>query len=87
MITGFSRVDGRSVGIVANQPAVMGGVPTPTAPKGHPLHPAVRRPPNIPLVFLVDTPGVLPGLAEEQRAPSGAPDASDTPPWKPRYPR
>lgn len=67
MITGFSRVDGRSVGIVANQPAVMGGVLDTDSSEKATRFIRLCDAYNIPLVFLVDTPGVLPGLAEEQK--------------------
>ena len=67
IITGFSRVDGRSVGVVANQPAVMGGVLDTDSSEKATRFIRLCDAYSIPLVFLVDTPGVLPGLAEEQK--------------------
>ncbi|MGK2877460.1 MAG: acyl-CoA carboxylase subunit beta [Solirubrobacterales bacterium] len=62
---GFARVNGHSVGFVANQPRWLGGVLD-----SHSSEKAARfvRTCNsfgIPLVVLVDTPGFLPGEAQE----------------------
>ena len=66
MLTGFARVDGRAVGIVANQPRHLGGVlDAQAATKGARF---VRTCDlfGIPLVVLVDTPGFLPGSKQEK---------------------
>jgi len=66
MLTGFARVDGRAVGIVANQPRYLGGVlDAQAATKGARF---VRTCDlfGIPLVVLVDTPGFLPGTSQEK---------------------
>jgi acetyl-CoA carboxylase carboxyltransferase component len=66
VVCGFARMDGRAVGVVANQPRHLGGVLcAESAPK------AARfvRTCNafgLPLVVLVDTPGFLPGTRQEQ---------------------
>jgi acetyl-CoA carboxylase carboxyltransferase component len=66
VVCGFARMDGRAVGVVANQPKHLGGVLcADSAPK------AARfvRTCNafgLPLVVLVDTPGFLPGTRQEQ---------------------
>jgi len=65
LIVGFSRCNGRSVGIVANQPAVLAGVlDIDSAMKGARF---VRFCDcfNIPIVTFVDVPGFLPGTAQE----------------------
>jgi acetyl-CoA carboxylase carboxyltransferase component len=65
LIIGFARMDGQSVGIVANQPEVLAGViDIDAADKGARF---VRFCDafHIPLVTLVDTPGYLPGLDQE----------------------
>nr|WP_221247042.1 acyl-CoA carboxylase subunit beta [Gordonia humi] len=67
IITGFARVDGRSVGVVANQPSVMAGTLDTDASEKATRFVRICNAYNIPLVFLVDTPGILPGLAEEQK--------------------
>ena len=65
IITGFAHLGGRSVGIVANQPAVLAGVlDINSAVKGARF---VRFCDafNIPLVVFEDVPGFLPGVAQE----------------------
>jgi len=65
MIVGFAHVGGHSVGIVANQPAVLAGVlDIDSSVKGARF---VRFCDtfNIPLVVLEDVPGFLPGVTQE----------------------
>lgn len=67
LITGFARMGGRSVGVVANQPKHLAGVlDCDSSVKGARF---VRFCDsfNIPLVTLVDVPGFLPGTAQEHR--------------------
>jgi acetyl-CoA carboxylase carboxyltransferase component len=66
MLTALARIDGRTVGIVANQPRYLGGVlDAQAATKGARF---VRTCDlyGIPLVVLVDTPGFLPGTSQER---------------------
>jgi len=65
LVVGFARLGGRTVGIVANQPAVLAGVlDIDSSDKGARF---VRFCDcfNIPLVTFVDVPGFLPGTAQE----------------------
>lgn len=65
LIVGFAKFNGRSVGIVANQPAVLAGVlDINSAMKGARF---VRFCDcfNIPIATFVDVPGFLPGTAQE----------------------
>jgi propionyl-CoA carboxylase beta chain len=65
IVIGFARLDGRSVGIVANQPAHLAGVlDIASSEKGARF---VRFCDcfNIPLVVLEDVPGFLPGVNQE----------------------
>ncbi|MBV8461222.1 MAG: methylmalonyl-CoA carboxyltransferase, partial [Candidatus Eremiobacteraeota bacterium] len=65
LLVGFARLDGRPVGVVANQPKVLAGVlDIDSSIKGARF---VRFCDafNIPLVVFVDVPGFLPGLAQE----------------------
>ncbi|MCK4251736.1 acyl-CoA carboxylase subunit beta [candidate division WOR-3 bacterium] len=65
LIVGFAKFNGKSVGIVANQPAVLAGVlDINSAMKGARF---VRFCDcfNIPIVTFVDVPGFLPGTAQE----------------------
>ena len=67
IITGFARIEGRSVGIVAQQPEVLAGVlDIDASDKGARF---VRTCDcfNVPLVTLVDVPGFLPGVDQEHR--------------------
>jgi acetyl-CoA carboxylase carboxyltransferase component len=65
LVTGFARIDGRSVGIIANQPRYLGGVlDTASAQKGARFVSKCNAF-GIPLVVLVDTPGYLPGRKQE----------------------
>ncbi|QIS19693.1 acyl-CoA carboxylase subunit beta [Nocardia terpenica] len=66
LITGFARVDGRSVGVVANQPLVLGGALDAQCSDKATHFIRLCNAFGLPLVFVVDTPGVLPGVEEER---------------------
>lgn len=65
MITGFARMNGKSVGIIANNPRVKGGAIDINASDKEARFIRVCDAFNIPLIFLVDTPAYLPGLDQE----------------------
>jgi acetyl-CoA carboxylase carboxyltransferase component len=65
ILVGFARLDGRCVGIVANQPAVLAGVLDINASTKAARFVRFCDAFNIPLVSLVDVPGFLPGLEQE----------------------
>jgi methylmalonyl-CoA carboxyltransferase large subunit len=65
IVVGFARINGRSVGIVANQPAVMAGALDINASDKASKFIRFCNAFNIPLVTLVDVPGFLPGVAQE----------------------
>ncbi|MEV0079864.1 acyl-CoA carboxylase subunit beta [Nocardia neocaledoniensis] len=65
LITGFARVDGHPVGVIANQPLVLGGSIDAACSDKSTYFIRLCDAFNIPLVFVVDTPGVLPGLDQE----------------------
>jgi propionyl-CoA carboxylase beta chain len=65
MIVGFARLGGRSVGVVANQPAVLAGVLDINASVKAARFIRFCDAFNIPLVTFVDVPGFLPGMAQE----------------------
>jgi acetyl-CoA carboxylase carboxyltransferase component len=66
LVVGFARLDGRVVGIVANQPCVKGGAIFPeSADKGANFVWTCDSY-NIPLLFLCDTPGFMVGTKVEQ---------------------
>ena len=66
VITGFSRVDGRSVGVVANQPQFLSGALDQVSADKAARFVRICDAYEIPLVFVVDTPGFLPGLEQER---------------------
>ena len=66
MLTGFARLDGRAVGIVANQPRYLGGVLDANAATKGARFVRTCDLYGIPLVVLVDTPGFLPGSGQEK---------------------
>ena len=65
MVVGFARLDGRSVGIVANQPAVLAGTLDINASVKGARFVRFCDCFNIPLMTLEDVPGFLPGTAQE----------------------
>jgi acetyl-CoA carboxylase carboxyltransferase component len=67
MVTGFARLEGRGVGIVANNPLFLGAAIDCDA--SHKAARFIRTCDcfNIPLISLVDVPGYLPGIKEEYK--------------------
>jgi propionyl-CoA carboxylase beta chain len=67
IIVGFARLDGRAVGIVANQPAVLAGCLDIDASIKGARFIRFCDAFNIPIVTFEDVPGFLPGTAQEYR--------------------
>lgn len=65
IITGFARMEGRTVGIVANQPMLMAGVLDSDASRKAARFVRFCDCFDIPIVTFVDVPGFLPGTAQE----------------------
>ncbi len=65
IIVGFARLDGYTVGVVANQPLVKAGCMTVESSRKQARFIRFCDCFNIPLVLLVDTPGYLPGKDQE----------------------
>lgn len=65
MVVGFGRIAGRSLGIVANQPAVLAGVLDINASRKGARFVRFCDAFNVPLLVLVDVPGFLPGVDQE----------------------
>lgn len=65
MVTALARVEGRPVGVVANQPRRLGGVIDAAAAEKAALFVATCDRFRLPLVVLVDTPGFMPGTRQE----------------------
>ncbi|MFZ1920204.1 MAG: carboxyl transferase domain-containing protein, partial [Xanthobacteraceae bacterium] len=65
IVTGFGRIGGRTIGIVANQPMVLAGVLDSDASRKAARFVRFCDAFNIPIVTFVDVPGFLPGTAQE----------------------
>ncbi len=65
IITGFIRMEGQSIGVVANQPLHMAGVLDIDSARKAARFVRVCDAFNIPILTLVDVPGFLPGTAQE----------------------
>jgi propionyl-CoA carboxylase beta chain len=65
IVIGFARIAGRSIGIVANQPASLAGVLDINSSKKGARFVRFCDAFNIPLLVLVDVPGFLPGTDQE----------------------
>ncbi len=65
IITGFMRLNGESIGVIANQPRVMAGVLDINASDKASRFIRTCDAFNIPLLTLVDVPGFLPGTDQE----------------------
>ncbi|MCB8836872.1 acyl-CoA carboxylase subunit beta [Aurantimonas sp. VKM B-3413] len=66
LVTGFGRIEGRTVGIVANQPMVLAGVLDSDASRKAARFVRFCDCFGVPVVTFVDVPGFLPGTAQEQ---------------------
>jgi propionyl-CoA carboxylase beta chain len=65
ILTGFGRVEGRTVGVVANQPMVLAGVLDINASRKAARFVRFCDAFGIPIVTFVDVPGFLPGTSQE----------------------
>ncbi len=65
LVTGLARIDGRTVGVIANQPRYLGGVLTAASSHKGARFVSKCNAYGIPLVVLVDTPGYMPGTRQE----------------------
>ena len=65
IVVGFARLAGRSIGIIANQPAVLAGVLDVNASKKGARFVRFCNAFNIPLLVIEDVPGFLPGTDQE----------------------
>lgn len=65
IVTGFTRIDGQNIGIVANQPQVLAGCLNIEASRKAARFIRFCDAFNVPLLSLVDVPGFLPGTNQE----------------------
>jgi acetyl-CoA carboxylase carboxyltransferase component len=66
IVTAFARLDGRTVGVIANQPRYLGGVLDVASSQKGARFVSKCNAFGIPLLVLVDTPGFMPGTKQEQ---------------------
>ncbi|ASW55643.1 hypothetical protein CIK06_17835 [Plantactinospora sp. KBS50] len=66
LLTGFARLDGRPVGVIANQPMQMAGCLTADACEKGAHFVSMCDAYGIPLLYFIDTPGLLVGLSAER---------------------
>jgi acetyl-CoA carboxylase carboxyltransferase component len=66
LVCGFARLEGRAVGVVANQPRYLGGVLDADAGSKGARFVRTCNAFGLPLVVLVDTPGFMPGTRQEK---------------------
>ena len=67
MVVGFARLEGKTIGIVANQPSVLGGAIDCDASDKSSRFVRTCDCFDIPLLVLVDVPGFYPGTSEEKK--------------------
>ncbi len=65
ILCGFGRIEGRTIGIVSNQPTVLAGVLDINASKKAARFVRFCDAFNIPIITFVDVPGFLPGTSQE----------------------
>lgn len=65
LVTGFARIEGCTVGVVANQPHYLGGIIDSDAAQKGARFVSKCDAFGIPLLVLVDTPGYMPGTKQE----------------------
>ncbi len=65
LVTAFARIDGRTIGVIANQPRYLGGVLDAASSRKGARFVSKCDQFKIPLLVLVDTPGFMPGTKQE----------------------
>ena len=68
VVCAFARLDGRAIGVIANQPKHLGGVLDASAAQKAARFVRACNSFSLPLLVLVDTPGFLPGSRQESGA-------------------
>ena len=66
LVTALARIDGRPVGVIANQPRYLGGVLDAASSEKGARFVSKCNSFGIPLLVLVDTPGFMPGTRQER---------------------
>jgi acetyl-CoA carboxylase carboxyltransferase component len=66
VVTGFARIEGRPVGLIASQPRYLGGVLDTDSSQKAARFVSSCNAFGLPLLVLVDTPGFMPGVRQER---------------------
>lgn len=66
VVTGFARIDGRPIGLIASQPRYLGGVLDTESSQKAARFVSSCDAFGLPLLVLVDTPGFMPGVQQER---------------------
>jgi len=66
ILTGFARIEGHPLGVIANQPSVFAGAITAAAARKARHFIDLCTAYHLPLLFLQDVPGIMPGLEAER---------------------
>lgn len=66
VVTGFARIEGRPIGLIANQPRYLGGVLDTESSQKAARFVEKCDSFGLPLLVLVDTPGFMPGVQQER---------------------
>ncbi len=66
LITGFARLAGKSVAIIADQPIIMGGAPDAPGTEKYRMFTELVHRNGMPLVMLSNAPGFVPGVKQER---------------------
>lgn len=66
LITGFAKLNGNTVGIIADQPMIMGGAPDAPGTEKFRIFTELVERNKIPLVMISNAPGFLPGTKQER---------------------
>ncbi|MCS7205120.1 MAG: carbamoyl-phosphate synthase subunit L [Leptospiraceae bacterium] len=66
LITGFAKLNGKTVGILADQPAILGGAPDAPGTEKFRIFTELIERNKVPLIMISNAPGFLPGTKQER---------------------
>lgn len=66
LVTGFARIEGESVAVIADQPVVMGGAPDAPGTEKFRIFTELAERNHLPIVMLSNAPGFVPGAKQER---------------------
>lgn len=66
LVTGFARIEGEAVAVIADQPKIMGGAPDAPGTEKFRIFTELAERNNLPIVMLSNAPGFVPGAKQER---------------------